>query len=171
MNEHKVMVLVGRQLDAESQLLDRLEKICACFTASALESVSDNMSAPPLKKLDLLLKEFTIEANKTVTSRNSVLELIGQIYVGVGEVSVRKFINWCPEPYRSQLEQKRTAIYNRINELRIQFAGDSAAVFYSYEFYRRIINGLIGSPVQEQEYCPDGKSVSKNAGQLYEKAC
>ena len=170
-DKHKVIILVGRQLDAEFQMLDRLDKICACFTANALESVSDNFSPPPIRVLEGLLSEFTVEATKTVACRASILELIGQFQNGYQDVSVRRFIQHCREPWRSQLEEKRIAILERINELKIQLAGDSAAVFYSYDFYRRIVNSLIGSAVQETEYCQDGKPVEKNTGKIYERAC
>jgi hypothetical protein len=171
MERNKVLVLVNRQLDAEDQLLDRLEKICACFTANALEAVSDNSSTPQLQLLESLLEEFKSDISNKVKARQATLEMMKRVEPDGQETSIRRFIQMSDEPWRTQLEQKRISIINRIYELKVQLAGDSAAVFYSYDFYRRVVNGLIGSSVQETEYLNDGKSMNGNSGILYEKAC
>ena len=171
MERNKVLVVVNRQLDAEAQLLNHLEKVCACFTANALEAVSDSTKQPPFQLLESFLEEFKSDITKQLKLRQETLAMIDDVEPDSKRSSIRQFIQRSDEPWRSELENKRVSIINRIYELKVQLAGDSAAVFYSYDFYRRIINALMGSSVQETEYSNDGKSMNQNSGIFCEKAC
>ena len=171
MNQDQINIRIDRHLQAESQLLDELESLCNRF--SELTQDFSGSSADPVnfQSTNELLERFSKRASRLKAARQDIMALCNARHQAAENFSIRALIEEVPQPFRQQLEFKRKLLVERMNRIRAQVAGDSALVFYSFDFYRRIVNGLVDCIIEEQNYKSDGTTNTHNSGKLLKRAC
>ena len=170
MNQEKICVCVQRHLQLEMQMLDQMEILCNGFSKIVDEISSNPVAEPALSgsNQQLLVLARTVEG--VVGSRQKTLSLINRNSTNT-KLTIRQFIDSTPPGFRDQLRSLRKSLVSRMKELQSRFVADSAVAFYSFDFYRRMINGLINCIEEEKHYTASGKPISQESGQLLKRAC
>ncbi|MEM9410769.1 MAG: hypothetical protein AAGA30_06620 [Planctomycetota bacterium] len=161
-------VRVKRQLEKESAVLAALQEVCDAFSKIVVDSTSKSPEPVNLGALQESMNKLTVLATDVQKSRQAVMELIRE---GNPEMTIRQFIQQAPSPFRETLEETRRDLIGRVYEAKSQMAGDSSVVFYSFDFYRRIINGFVDRIEEEQNYDQNGKPATTGSGKLIQRAC
>lgn len=171
MNQEQVCVCVQRHLQLEVQLLDQMESLCIGFSRIVDEISSEPVAEPAIKSSDQQLSVLARAAEKVMGSRQKTLSLINRGSTNTSKRTIRQFIDSAPESFRNQLDNLRNSLVSRTKSLQSRFVADSAVAFYSFDFYRRMINGLVNCIEEEKHYTASGKSISQGSGQLLKKVC
>lgn len=171
MTRDQLNIRVLRQLESETQLISSLQKICDRFGEIIAEATGDSPKPLDMQPAEQQLDQFMILARRVTESRQKVLQQINIGNESEDQIGIRQFIRESAGPMGFEMERVRTELVRQMQEIRSQVASDSAVVFYSFDFYRRIINGLVDCIAEEQHYQPDGKSSGQNAGKLIRRVC
>lgn len=168
---NKQVVRVLRQLDAESKMLDNLHSLCNEFTELVAPERMNSREPLDLKPAQDRLAQFVASADPVVKKRAEIMHAINAGRAENDKLSVRSFIQTSPEPVRSEMESRRVRLVDKMHEIKTQVAGDTAVVYYSFDYYRRIVNALVNCVAEEQNYDKAGKSAQPNSGKIIERAC
>lgn len=151
-------------------MLEQLTQLCDTFSSVVATSTATTPEPLDLKPAQELLADFIAQSKSVLETRKKTLAAIN-FNRPDDPLSIRQFIRQAPEPLRTQLERKRDKIIERLYAIRSQVASDSAVVFYSFDFYRRIVNGLVNCIAEEQGYDQAGKSTPNPVNKFYQRAC
>lgn len=168
---NKQVVRVLRQLDSEAKMLDNLQQLCNEFTEMVAPERNNTKEPLDLRPAQDRLAKFVATAEPVVKKRAEIIQLINTGRPENERLSVRSFIQSSPQPIRSELENRRVNLVQKMHDIKTQIAGDTAVVYYSFDYYRRIVNALVNCVAEEQNYDQAGKSAQPNSGKLIERAC
>ena len=87
------------------------------------------------------------------------------------EPSIRKFIQSIGEPTRTRLENARVQLLDRLTDVHASMLGNQAVMFYTYDFNRKLVDGILGNDSKDSRYSVDGNSSGIKPGNLIQKAC
>lgn len=170
-SRNKQVVRVLRQLDAETKMLESLQQLCNEFTEMVAPEQMNMREPLDLRPAQARLAKFVASAEPVVKKRAEVMQLINAGRPKDDQLTVRRFIQSSPQPIRSELETRRTKLVNKMHDIKTQISGDTAVVYYSFDYYRRIVNALVNCVTEEQNYDQAGKAAQPNSGKLIERAC
>ncbi len=171
MDRNKQVVRVLRQLDAEAAMLENLALLCDQFNDIVARTRANFREPVDMQPAQDRLAEFAQMSAPVINNRTRLLQEINSDRGPDNQISIRKFIQRSPEKIRSEMEKRRVGLVNKMHAIQTQMAGDSAVIFYSFDFYRRIVNGLVNCVAEEQNYDQEGKSAQQSSGKLIERAC
>ena len=170
-DRNKQVIRVLRQLDAEAKMLDGLQVLCNEFTEMVAPKKMNSREPLDLQPAQDRLAKFVATAEPVVKKRTEIMRAINAGRPENDQLSVRTFIQSSPQPIRSELENRRVNLVNKMHEIKTQIAGDTAVVYYSFDYYRRIVNALVNCVSEEQNYDQAGKAAQPNSGKLIERSC
>ena len=168
----QLSVLVERHLYSELQLLERISEVNRKLTAAwkdngPVGSQPNDSFNPAIGSPDL-----DEESGQLRQKRKKVLEAINRSQPeGHMRLSIRRFIRMTEPTTRVRLENIRLSILNKLNEIRATMIGNQAVFYYSFDFYKRMVSGLLQCDLDESQYRADGQSSGVKPGNLYRKAC
>ena len=171
LSQQQKIAALHRQLIDELALLSFLGEINDQTTELISTDDKDSqIDATIHQTLELLVQQFESRANQTRGRRKAVLKQLNSGDDSGQELTVRQFIDRCPEPSKEALSKVRMQVINKLQEIKSTIAANQAIVYYSFEFYRRLLNSVMKSEPGEPNYGPDGNKSQPLKGELFGKA-
>jgi len=167
----KLIVLVERHLQFELQLMDQLDKLNQLLKVTLEAAGSRGMTTLQTAELNITADNLSKQSNELRAKRQETLTAIN---LGRSndqpQLSIRQFIQTLDKANESRLETMRISILDRLTEVHATLIGNQAVMFYSYDFYRKMVAGLLNSESDENQYSLTGQSSGMQPGNLYRKA-
>lgn len=166
----RVSVCIERHLQSELLLLEGLDQLSKSLSTALNESGVTGLSMEQSEKLESISKNLSASADEVRSSRKNMMEMIRDVD-NTNEPSVRKFIETLDEPSRSRLEATRMSLLDRLTDIHASMLGNQAVMFYTHDFNRKLVAGILGTADDEKRYGVDGNSSGIKPGNLIQKAC
>lgn len=81
------------------------------------------------------------------------------------------FMSLLPDDQAAQVQQLRSEIFEKLDMVRSITLGNQMVLYYSFDFYQRMLRGLTGNDPQPSGYTPSGRRESIETGQVMFKNC
>ncbi len=167
----KLIVLVERHLQSELVLLQHLDELNQALKASLEESGTRGLSPLQTGALEKKVAVIAETSREAKVKRQRLLETInGSRDAELQQLSIRQFINTLDKEDADRLEAMRISILDRLTETHANLIGNQAVMFYSYEFYKNMVAGLLNGDIDANQYSMKGQTVSVKPGDLLRKA-
>lgn len=162
--------LIERHLLHEERLAKLLQKLNKS-TEDALSNLGmKGPSEEAVKSLEPLSEEVQSETIKLKKARQDLLERVNQGW-GTEHTTLSQAIRSLDAPEAKDLERQRKLLFDRCVEARSNLIQNQATLFYTFDFHRRYIAGILQSDPEANQYGPDGVQNDLNPGNLYRKSC
>jgi hypothetical protein len=76
-----------------------------------------------------------------------------------------------PENNAEVVQQLRAEIFDKLDTVRSITLGNQMVLYYSFDFYQRMLRGLTGNDPQPTGYSPNGRRENIETGQVMFKNC
>jgi len=76
-----------------------------------------------------------------------------------------------PEDNAEVVQQLRSEIFEKLDTVRSITLGNQMVLYYSFDFYQRMLRGLTGNDPQPTGYSPTGRRENIETGQVMFKNC
>ncbi|MCA9138783.1 MAG: hypothetical protein KDB00_18555 [Planctomycetales bacterium] len=176
-------VLVERQLELESGIADALESLNAEMAA-----LLDNSGIYGPKRGDLdglsplvetLRQRYAASrvSRETLTrfawpQKNSETECEADAKTAsVEPPSLKKLLQSMPSSESNRLDEVRKRIHNRLRDAQQKLTANQVVIFYSTEFHRRYLLGVLQCDVDEANYHADGQSFKLSPEKIIGRNC
>lgn len=168
----KHIVLIERHLQAELQLLQKLDVMNQTLKAYLESSGSNGLALEQTEHLTTLADELSLLSVQQKQRRSKVLD---QINAGrdakLERLSIKQFIATLGRDDFNRLEILRLNLLDQLTEVHAMLAGNQAVMYYSFDFYQRMVSGFLNQSPQENQYSQKGQKSLVKPGNLYGKAC
>lgn len=167
---HKLSVLVQRHLALESALaasLDQLNQTTADILSKA------GLRGPTQKDMDQLAPMATALQQSASKVREARQLLLTRINLDSDRdfASLKEFIRTLPSEQRARMDEQRKAILEKSIHAQANLVHNQAALFYTYDFHRKYLSGILQSDPDEHNYRPDGQQQDVQPGNFFGKTC
>lgn len=81
------------------------------------------------------------------------------------------YLSLLPAENASSVQRLRSEIFEKLDTVRSITLGNQMVLYYSFDFYQRLLRGLTGNDPQPSGYCPTGRRESIETGQVMFKNC
>lgn len=81
------------------------------------------------------------------------------------------YMTLLPEQNAQAVQQLRTEIFDKLDTVRSITLGNQMVLYYSFDFYQRMLRGLTGNDPQPTGYTPTGRRENLETGQVMLKNC
>ena len=169
----RLVVMIERHLQAELGLLNELDNLNQTLKHSLESSGSKGMSPEQSGQLHQLAGQLSAQSDSLKIKRMKTLGAINQNRNDNSTpLSIRLFVQSLKnENDRKRLENLRMAILDRLSDVHAMLVGNQAVMFYSYDFYRKMLAGLLNNDLDRNQYSVTGQTTGVKPGNLFGKAC
>ena len=163
---------------AAAALLDRIQDHLAA-ESHHLDDMIDcsrelqrQLRRKPAQSADELPKLF-----RQIEERQRAIDQARQNVVAVladlpGEpTTLSGFMSLLPDERTATVKQLRSEIFDKLDTVRSITLGNQMVLYYSFDFYQRMLRGLTGNDPQPAGYSPTGRRESIETGQVMFKNC
>ena len=162
--------LLEQHLAIEAQLAASLDELNHATANILHEAGLRGPSAHDLQRLVPITKTLQQSVMNVRKGREVLL-----LRVNASEQScrstIKQIIELLPESHREKLDGKRREILQRCNNAQTALIQNQASLFYTYDFHRKYLAGVLGCDPNEQNYRSDGGQQDVQPGNLYGKTC
>lgn len=169
-------LLAQRHLDLESAIVEALDDLNSQMSAlltgagvygprpsdmerlEPLVNVLQQRFASSKKSRLALAKQFGLAENETASAEDSDAEL-------------RFILGTMPPRQSAALNEKREQVHNRLVNARQELTANQAVIFYSMEFHRRYLLGVLQCDTDESNYQADGQAFKLPPEKLFGRSC
>ncbi len=166
----KMVVLVERHMALESQLAEALADLNGATQMMLDASGIKGPTESDVQRLEPLREILTSNSKQVAASRARLSSRL-ENETGVPFHSLSQYIATLPDADRERLEHQRMGILNRCESGQIELMQNQASLFYSYDFHRRYLSGVLQSDSEGNQYGPNGSSSEVHPGNLYKRTC
>jgi hypothetical protein len=167
----KLIVLIDRHLQSELELLGHLDDLNETLKKALEESGTRGLSPAQTNVLDQKVAAIAEMSREAKQKRQKLLGTINLHQPAeLPPLSIRQFIETLDEVNSKRLESVRLTILDRLHEAHANLLGNQAVMFYSYEFYKRMVSGLLNSDIDTNQYSMKGQTATVKPGELFRKA-
>jgi hypothetical protein len=167
----QVAVLLERHLSSEVQLLSQLEELNRTLSDALSGSGASGLTYEQSILLGEASDALMQSAEEIRGNRKKMLAMIGDGFPTDRPASIRLFIQTLTEPTRTRLESIRFQLLDRLTDVHASMLGNQAVMFYTYDFNRKMVEGLLGTEKEDGNYGVDGQSAGIKPGNLIQRAC
>ncbi|QEG23381.1 hypothetical protein [Mariniblastus fucicola] len=167
----KLIVVVERHLRSELELMDKLDQLNQTVKETLEASGSKGLSPSQTDLLDQMAQDLSQTSAGLKARRTNVLLAVNSLHDGLPTLSIREFIQTLDSASGQRLENLRMKILDRLVEAHATLIGNQAVMFYSFDFYRKMVAGLFNSETDENQYSMTGQASGVKPGNLVRKAC
>lgn len=169
-NQSELYVLIECHLAKELQFAELVDRINRATSEAFAEQ---GMSGPTDKSLHELKPLADQVQSGAVEIKEMRQKLLHQINSKTEHefASVTDAIQSLSEDEQRKLDNSRGDLFNRCESARTKLIENQATLFYTYDFHRRYLAGVLQCNPNTEIYGPDGSSVDNTQGQLYRKSC
>ncbi|QEF98512.1 hypothetical protein Mal15_25640 [Stieleria maiorica] len=159
MNQQKerLGVLVERQLRLESGVVDALDALNNEMSALLDNSGIYGPNPADLKELSPLIETLQNRQSDSRKSRQVLQRYAGTEAMDESGASIKSILSTLPKSESKRLESDRRRIHDRLSAARQKLTANQVVIFYSTEFHRRYLLGVLQCDVDEGNYKADGQ--------------
>ena len=172
-------VLIERQLQVELGVAEALDAVNAGMSALLDEAGIYGPKPTDLKNLVPLLETLQ---RRTAESRTSRQTLFGQLQKvpdssacdssdSQGEATLKSALDALSAAESTRLEAARQRIRDRILAAQQKLTANQVVIFYSTEFHRRYLLGVLQCDVDEANYQADGQAFRLTPEKIIGRNC
>ncbi|MFN3191404.1 MAG: hypothetical protein ACE361_12855 [Aureliella sp.] len=162
--------LVEEHFVEELQLAAEIEELNQA-TASVFEGAG--LRGPSITDLEALhpLTQKIEDGSKALDRKRKIL--MGKINASDNceYESLRDFIQSLEPGSRQELEGIRHRVLERTTKAQAHMVHNQAALFYTFDFHRKFLAGILNTDPEQQSYRADGHSHDLGPGNLVRKTC
>lgn len=81
------------------------------------------------------------------------------------------YLSLLPADNAALVQRLRSEIFDKLDAVRSITLGNQMVLYYSFDFYQRLLRGLTGNDPQPSGYCPTGRRENIETGQVMLKNC
>jgi flagellar biosynthesis/type III secretory pathway chaperone len=155
---------VEAQLQAESGHLDQMIEYS--------RQLQRQLRRPPGKaaeELPALFRQIEERQQAINEARQEVVAFLATLPGAPTNLS--GLLTLVPESSGQGIRQLRSEIFDKLDTVRSITLGNQMVLYYSYDFYQRLLRGLSGNEPQSTGYSPTGKRESIETGQVMFRNC
>lgn len=170
----RLVSLIEHQLDLESKVVDALEALNAEMSSLLEDAGIYGPKQSELEGLSPLLEQLQSRYSE---SRNSREVLAGQFDVrndestDANDTSLKRLLNVLPTSQSRRLDTDRRRIHDRLRTAQQKLTANQAVIFYSTEFHRRYLLGVLQCNVEEANYQADGHAFKLPTEKIIGQNC
>lgn len=181
-NTETLPVLVQRQLDLESSIADALEELNGQMASLLDDAGIYGPTKTDLDSLSPLVQEIQNRYEQSRQSRESLAKKTGRTErltsadaaassADWEDATLRSVISILPPSESDRLDEKRQSIHNRLRDAQQQLTANQVVIFYSTEFHRRYLLGVLQCDVEEANYQADGQAFKLGPEKIIGRNC
>ncbi|NND96456.1 MAG: hypothetical protein HKN47_03900 [Pirellulaceae bacterium] len=170
LDEKQQLVLIERHLALESELAEQLNDM---NQAAATVLSSAGLKGPTEADLETL-KPITerVQASTAKVTRSRTLLLSRVNIESDSELkTIRQMIGSLPPHDRARLNVVRREILAKSSQAQANLVHNQAVLFYTFDFHRKYLAGVLQSDVDQQNYAADGQTQDVHPGNIFGKTC
>ncbi len=168
----RLIVVVERHLQSELGLLEKLDELNQTLKVTLEAAGSRGLAASQTNQLNLMADNLSQRSEELKCKRQKTLSAINSDRgIDQPQLSIREFVQSLDTNNSTRLEKLRMTILDRLIEVHATLVGNQAVMFYSFDFYRKMVAGLLDSDLDDNQYSMNGQASGVKAGNLYRKAC
>ena len=165
-----LVALIEQHLVKEQELAklvdDLNESTHKAFSGAGMNAPSE----ASLERVKPISEEIQNAAIELKASREKLLQSINDAS-GTSFETLSEAIESIETSDREALDEARKMLFQLCGEARANLIENQATLFYTFDFHRRYIAGVLNCETNTETYGPDGNTVDANRGNLYRKAC
>ena len=167
----KLIVMVERHLQNEFEMLEKLDALNLRLKSTLESSGSLGMSKTQTDELNATAESLARQADELKGRRQTVLSAVNATHGNKQtQITIRQFVQTLDQNTATRLEKLRSAILDRLTRVHSTLVSNQAVMFYSHEFYRKMLFGILNTEVDENQYSRSGQSSNLKPGDLFGKA-
>ncbi|TWU02379.1 hypothetical protein [Stieleria varia] len=166
----KMIVLIQRHLSREADLATSLNELNTRTRELLGRCGLHGPTESEIHALEPLFNNLRTISAEVGESRKRVLAQIRQ-ETGDDTTSLREFIETLPPDDRDRLDESRQNLIKITSASQSEMIQIQASLFYTYDFHRRYLSGILQSDSNGNQYGPTGTSVEPHPGNLYKRTC
>lgn len=172
--EDQVASRIEQQLDREEQVVQALEALNEQLSTLLTGSGINGPSESDLLGLDPMIQELQACAKQTGLSRKALLEDFDPSWTETQSKPpnrIRGLIQVAPQEQQAALHAKRDALQRRMVEAQQQLFANQVVVFYSTEFHRSFLLGVLQCEPNESQYGRQGQPFKLGPERVIGRNC
>ncbi len=167
--------LVQRQLDLDSGVVDALEQLNNGMAALLDQSGIYGPTIQDIESLSPLMENLKRCYTNSGNSRDSLLKRAGDSAEpdpdDESQATLRSVIDTLPVSQARVLHSRRQSIHSRMRLAEQQMTANQVVIFYSTEFHRRYLLGVLQCDVNETNYKADGQAFKLPPEKIIGRNC
>ena len=173
MNETEIgryAILVQRHLEMETRLADALDEMNQASAKIFVDAGVRGPTQQDLVALEPMMTDLQKLAKSVADARRQLLLRINREQK-TEFTQIKHFIRGLPEPHRSRLNAARRSLLKRSSAAQSRLIHNQAVLFYTFDFHRKYLAGVLQTDHESSSYGADGQSSTANRGNLLGKSC
>ena len=165
--------IVEHHLDLEAKIVETLEAINDGMTAILQDAGLYGPPADALESLAPLLERLQNQSAESQQSRRMLYAKVRSLKAGDSgdrpalATALKTILADAPH----DLQQKKRAITRRLSDASQQLTANQVVLFYSMEFHRRYLLGVLECDQEESNYQADGQTFKLPPEKLFGRNC
>ncbi len=166
----RLAVLVDRHLQQETRMTRELEELNDAIAVALENAGLRGLNAAELEKLQPARQQLETNAAELARARELLLARI-ESETGERFDSIREFVEQLPAAQRQRMDSVRAAVLKRTESAQLKLLQNQAALFYTYDFHRRYVAGVLDFEQDKHGYRRNGLNTDIGPGNLIRQTC
>ncbi|WP_436716096.1 flagellar export chaperone FlgN [Roseiconus lacunae] len=160
-------------LALEERLAETLEELNQAMTTMLNKQGVRGPTPEVLDQVTPLIDRLRERSEQSRQSRERLLEQLPESEDSAKPQSqgLRQLIRQASDHQVESLDQRRIAVRDRIEQARHTLTANQAVIFYSMDFHRRYLMGVLQCTDDRQGYQADGQSTKLPAEKIFGRNC
>ncbi|MCC9602949.1 hypothetical protein LOC67_20560 [Stieleria sp. JC731] len=165
--------LLESHLELEERIADTLETLNEAMASMIDGTGVHGPSTDGLDRVAPLIEQLKERSELSRQSREQLLDGLADEVVGEQKrkIGLRQLIRHASETKAAQLDERRKVVSDRIVEARHSLTATQAVIFYSMDFHRRYLMGVLQCGDDQQGYQADGQSMKLPTEKIFGRNC
>ena len=168
LTDTQLVVLVERHLAHESSLTVSLAAVNEASAKVFEDGGLRGPSTSDLERLQPMMDELQKSASRVAESRQTTLSHINRT-LQTNFTQLKQYIRTLPRDERTRLDRARRQTLAQSESAQASLIHNQAVLFYTFDYHRKYLAGVLQCDVQPQNYGADGQSKNVSPGDLHPK--
>ncbi len=170
LQNNKLLVLVERHLVLESQLAAALAELNQALTVVMSNAGLRGPTPQDLQQLLPMSEDLRGSAAEIGRARQLLLDRINAECES-NFTSIKDFVHSLPRSDYVRVDGIRRDILDRSAEAQANLVHNQASLYYTFDFHRRYLAGVLQGDLDGHHYGADGQPNEVNPGNIIGKTC
>lgn len=167
---NNLSTLIQQQLALEAQLAASLDELNRATSGILLDAGLKGPTRKDLHSLTPIAQSVQQNVTNVQQARQVLLQRV-QVTSGKQVSTLKQVIDALPPEDKYFFEQSRQEILDRASKAQTALIQNQAALFYTYDFHRKYLAGVLQIDPRENNYRSDGQQHEVTPGNLFGKTC
>ena len=167
---NKLIVLVERHLALEGQLANALEQLNQAVAGVLVDAGLRGPTQQDVQSLEPVNADLKQSASEVAAARKVLLTRINlESESDFG--NIKEFISSLPLSDRRRVDKDRRSVLERSTKAKAGLIHNQASLYYTFDFHRRYLAGVLQGDSDAQNYRADGQPNDLKSGNIIRKTC